>query len=192
MRNRRFTRNNHAIHVRDAIIEDIFQDRNNTGFVTISYGQISRFNKFYTQVVRLIVDHDTVIQNQFGQDLLLRNLRKGMKVDADFSSVMTASEPPQARAFNIVVLNDKKPSNIIIDRVAMVDPENSFFITGQPNDINSQIRFQVTPQTKIMNRRGNRISLWDIKVGQMVKVEHASFMTFSIPPQTNAYSVQIL
>lgn len=179
------------VHVRDALIEDVFQDRN-AGYVTISYGEIGEFNMVHITVVKLLAGQSTIIQDQFGQEMLLRDLKKGMTVDADFSRKMTASEPPQARAYRIVVINQNNAVNTVTDRVIMVDAENNYFITGDINDINSQIRFNVSPTTEVMDRRGNRICLCSLKAGQMVRVEHAAFMTFSIPPQTPAYSVQIL
>lgn len=182
---------NQVIRVRDALIEEVVQDRN-VGYVTISYGEMGKFNMIHILVVQLLVGRDTVLQNQFGQEILLRDLKKGMSVDAEFSSAMTASEPPQARAFRIVALRENDFSNIIVDRVMLVDTDNSFFITGNTNDINSQIRFNVTDTTIILNQRGNRICLCSLRPGQMVRVEHASFMTFSIPPQTTAYHVRII
>lgn len=38
----------------------------------------------------------------------------------------------------------------------------------------------------------NSICLCGLKPGMMVRVMHANFMTFSIPPQTTALQVQIL
>lgn len=189
--NQRNRSGNHAIRVRDALIEEIVQNRN-SGYITISYGEMGEFNMTHMIVVQLLLGPDTVIQNQFGQEMQLRDLEKGMVVDAEFSSAMTASIPPQARAFKIIALNKNNSSNTIVDRVILVNTNNSFFITGNVNDINSQIRFIVTKNTIILNQRGNRICLCSIRPGQMVRVEHASFMTFSIPPQTTAYRVQII
>ena len=188
--NQRVGRDNNVIRVSDALIEEIFSDRN-AGYVTISYGNMGEFNMVHIVVVQLLVGQDTVIQNQFGQKMLLRDLKAGMRVDAEFSNAMTASEPPKARAFKIVALDKRKSSNVKVDRVMMVDADNGFFITGT-NNINSQIRFNVTPATIIMDQRGNRICLCSLRNGQMVKVVYASFMTFSIPPQTTAYRVQIV
>lgn len=180
-----------GICVKDALIEEIFRDRN-AGYVTISYGDMGEFNMIQIIVVQLLVAQDTVIQNQFGQKMLLRDLEAGMRINAEFSNIMTASEPPIARAFTITVLREKTSSNVKMDRVITVDTDNNFFITGNANDINSQIRFQVSTATIILDKRGNRVCLCSIKAGQMVRVEYASYMTFSIPPQTTAYKVQIL
>ncbi|SFR69842.1 hypothetical protein [Anaeromicropila populeti] len=190
MLNYRYGSNN-VIYVRDALIEEVFHDRN-AGYVTISYGEIGNFNIVHIRVVQLLVGQTTIIQNRSGQSLLLRDLRKGMTVDAVFSNLMTASEPPQARAFEIIVWNEETHSNTVVDRVITVNTENHFFITGKANLPEKQIRFNVNPQTVLLDQRGNRICLCRIRAGQMVKVTHADFMTFSIPPQTTAYRVQIV
>lgn len=190
MRNHRSGKN-HVIRVRDALIEEVVQDRN-AGYVTISYGEMGKFNMIHINVVQLLVGQATMIQNQFGQEMLLRDLKKGMTVNAEFSKAMTTSQPPQARAYKIVAMTENTNFNTITDRVIMVDADNSYFITGNENDINSQIRFNVSSETLILDRRGNRVCLCSIRIGQMVRVEYATFMTLSIPPQTTAYTVQIV
>jgi hypothetical protein len=181
---------NEVIFVQDALIEEIIID-NRTGFVTISYGVMGDRCMVYMQLVTLVVDRDTVIRNQFGQDLSLRDLREGMIVDAEFSSAMTRSIPPQSRAFRITVIQNDSVS-ITEDRVLSVDINNGFFYTGNAEDMLSQMRFVVNNETRIMDRRGNQIRLRDLRPGQLVRVEHANFQTMSIPPQTTAFNVQIL
>lgn len=182
---------NRTIRVRDALIEEIFSDRN-AGYVTISYGDIGDFNMIHIRVVTLLVGRDTIIQNQGGQQLLLRDLRVGMSVDAVFSAAMTSSIPPQARAYEITVLQGSRSSDTKEGTVIMVDGRNNFLIAGNSRNISNQIRFNVTPDTLILDRRGNRITLFDIRPGQRVRIEHANSMTFSIPPQTTAFRIQVL
>jgi len=104
------------IRVRAAIIEEIFRDRN-VGYVTISYGLMGEFDMIHMNLVTLVVNQDTIIQNHAGRDMLLRYLEKGMTVDAEFSNRMTSSNPPQSQAFKITVLNRRRSSNITVDRV---------------------------------------------------------------------------
>lgn len=184
-------RRNDVIFVQDAIIEEIVID-NRTGFVTISYGVMGDRCMVFMQLVTLVVGRDTVIRNQFGQDLSLRDLREGMIVDAEFSSAMTKSIPPQSRAFRITVIRQNDSISITEDRILSVDTNNGFFYTGDANDMLSQMRFVVNNETRIMDRRGNRIRLRDLRPGQLVRVEHANFQTMSIPPQTTAFTVQVL
>ncbi|MDF2609760.1 MAG: hypothetical protein K0R92_1234 [Lachnospiraceae bacterium] len=180
-----------SIRVQDAIIEEInFIDR--IGHVTISYGIPGDFNMIHMELVTLIVSQDTVIRNESGRSLSMRDLREGMLVDVVFSSAMTMSIPPQARAFRIIVKNSVHPFDVTVDNVLRVDTRNNFLYTGTLNDRASQIRFVITNATVILDRRGRRIDLRDLRVGETVRVEHANFMTRSIPPQTTAFRVQVL
>lgn len=189
--NQRNRRPNNTILIRDAKIEEIFTNRSGN-YVKISYGIMGDFNMIHMNILILVVGRNTIIQNQLGQHMTMRDLEEGMLINAEISSVMTASIPPQARAYRIVVLNESENADIKVGRVISVDTENGFLIIGNANDISSQIRFVINDATLILDRRGNRICLCDIRLGQMVRVKHANFMTFSIPPQTTAFKVQIV
>ena len=190
-------RRNRAINVEDAVIEEIFQD-NNVSYVTISYGVLGDFNTINMELVRLVVDRNTIIRDRRGRRMRVRDLRVGNVVDASFSTAMTRSIPPQSRAFVITVIreyvNPIQPGfpNIVEDRIMEVDRNNNFLITGNPFDMMSQMRFVVDNSTEIFDRRGNRIRLRDLRPGQMVRVEHADFMTMSIPPQTTAFRIWVI
>jgi hypothetical protein len=105
---------------------------------------------------------------------------------------MTRSIPPQSRAFSISVVREDNQSAFTEGRVMEVNPEYEFFMIGNPFDINSQMRFNVSDSTIIRDRRGRRIRLSELRPGDFVRVEHATFMTMSIPPQTTAFEVQVL
>ncbi len=182
--------NQGTISVQNALIEEIMIDQG-VGRVTISYGELGDFDIIHMNVVTLIVGPQTLIRDQFGQRISLRDLTEGMTIDAVFSSAMTRSIPPQSQAFRITVVSDMDFS-VTVGRVLRVDLRNGFLYTGRADDPLSQMQFAITPSTLILNRNGNRISLRDIRLGQMVRVEHAIFQTASIPPQTTAYRVQAL
>ncbi|MBN7771823.1 hypothetical protein [Clostridium aminobutyricum] len=165
---------------------------NRTGYVTISYGVKGDFNMIHMQMVVLIVSHDTSIQNKFGRTISFRDLREGMIIDAEFSTVMTSSIPPQSRAFRITVMDQNRSSHVVVDEVLSVDLRNRFLYTGNARDLSSQMKFLITDNTTILNSRGNSIPLKDIRPGQIVRVKHASFQTMSIPPQTTAFGVRVL
>jgi hypothetical protein len=183
--------NDNVIRTRDSIIEEIRIDRN-TGYVTISYGRMGDFNMLHMELVTLIVSRDTIIRDSNGRNLNLSDLREGMVVDAEFSSAMTFSIPPQSRACRITVVNRNAASNTTVGRVMTVDVRNGFLYTGSANDLTSQMRYVITNSTSILDSRGNQIPLRNIRIGQRVRVEHANFQTSSIPPQTTAFVVQIL
>ncbi len=184
------TINRGTIRVQDALIEEISIDRG-MGRVTISYEELGDFNIIHMNVVTLIVGRQTVIRDQYGQSLSLRDLREGMTIDAVFSTAMTRSIPPQSQAFRITV-KDGMDSSVTVGQVLRVDLSNRFLYTGRAHDPLRQMRFVITRSTLILDRRGNRISLRNIQPGQTVRVEHATFQTASIPPQTTAFRVQVL
>ena len=181
------------IRVQNALIENISRD-NRMGYVRISYGVPGERNMIRRQIVVLIVDRDTIIRNQFGQRVSLGDLEEGMYIDAEFSSAMTRSLPPQARAFRITVRNGRgrDSSSVKLGMIINVDLNNRFFVTGTPSNLRNQMRFIVSSSTVILDRRGNRIDLRNLRPGMMVRVEHADFQTASIPPQTTAFRVQVL
>lgn len=183
--------NDDVIRTRDSVIEEIRTDRN-TGFVTISYGVMGDFNTLHMELVTLIVTRDTIIQDRSGRNLSFRDLREGMVVNAEFSSAMTRSIPPQSRAFRIVVVRRNAVSEVTVGRVLRVDLRNGLLYTGSANDRSSQMRFVITRSTLILDTNRNEIPLRNIRVGQRVRVEHAKNQTFSIPPQTTAFVVQII
>jgi hypothetical protein len=186
------SQNGRIMRVENALVEEVFKNNRRTGYVLISYGVEGENDMIYIEMLRLNVDRNTVIINQFGQELYLCDLRNGMWIDADFSSAMTRSIPPQSTAYRIIVRADNPSVNVTTDRVAEVDVRNGFLFTGNPYDISDQMRFVVNNATVILDRNGNPMRLGAIQPGQLVRIEHANFQTLSIPPQTTAFRIQLL
>lgn len=63
--------------------------------------------------------------------------------------------------------------------------------TGNPNDINSQVRYVVSNST-FSDPSGRPITLSSLRPSQRVRITHATTQTASIPPQTIAFHVQLL
>lgn len=186
-----FSMGEEVIVVNSAVIQSVYADRNN-GQVTIAFRLMDKNQIANVNVLTLNVDHNTIIQNRRKKTLKLNQLRRGMIVYTEFSSAMTRSIPPQAYAYKIIVINDVDNVEEKIDTVIRVDEKNDIMYTGKMNDIYSQMKFVVTNLTTIYDRKGNRISLNDIRPRDTVRVIHANFQTASIPPQTTAYSIQVL
>ncbi|QOX64651.1 hypothetical protein FRZ06_15520 [Anoxybacterium hadale] len=184
---------NNTISVDDAVIQSISR-RQGSGYVTIQYPVSGRNTMTHIQVVTLITSRNTRMRDQFGNPIGLRDLREGMVVSARFSSMMTRSQPPQSRAFSIMVVQENESSIIEEGRVLEVESSRGFnyLLTGQEDNIYSQVRYTITNATLIRDRRGNPIPLRSIRPGQLVRIERASFQTMSIPPQTTALTVQVI
>lgn len=181
------------MRIDNALIEEVFCFNNSIGHILISYAVPEANQTTSIQTLRLNIGRNTVILNMFGQRVDACQLRQGMLINAVFSSRMTRSIPPQANAFLLLVRRNPRPQTNTTDgRIASIDLRNRFLFTGNPNDINSQIRFTVTDDTVILNRFGNPISLRALRPGQMVRINHANFQTASIPPQTTAFRIQVI
>lgn len=181
------------MRIDNALVEEVFCYDNSVGHILISYAVRDADQVTSIQTLRLNTGRNTVILNMFGRRINACQLRKGMWINTVFSSRMTRSIPPQANAFLIIVKRNPRPQNNTTDgRIASVDPRNRFLITGNPDDINSQIRYTISDDTVILNRFGNPIPLRALRPGQMVRITHADFQTASIPPQTAAYRIQII
>jgi hypothetical protein len=180
------------IHVENAIIEEVAANTGRTGYILISFGVSDENNMIYMQEIRLNVGNNTIIIDEKGRLLDLYDLKMGMRIDADFSSAMTRSIPPQSHAYRIVVLQEEPSVNITTDRVVSVDTNNGFLLTGNPYDMYDQFIFNISNETVILDQNNSTIPLEAIQPGQLVRVEHAMFQTLSIPPQSPAYRVQIL
>lgn len=176
--------------VSNASIENISFDRN-TGLVTISYNNCPNCRTPSNQVV-LIVNSNTVIQNEMGVPISFRELATGMMINAAFSSSMTRSIPPQAQAFHIQVISRMPDYNTTTGRIIEINSQNQTVTTMSDFTPSSVIRFNLSPDTVILNQWGRAIPLSRLVPGLRVRIQHASFMTASIPPQTTAFMIQIL
>lgn len=187
------TRFGNVMRVNNALVEEVFAETRNVGHILISYAVRRPNNMVLIELLRLNVNRNTNIISPSGLPMHLNNIRQGMYVDAFFSPISTRSLPPQSNAILIVPRRQaESPMNVTTDRVAEVDVRNNFLYTGNPRNINSQMRFYISDSTVILDRNGNRIRLRSIRPGQRVRVTHANFQTASIPPQTTAFYVQLL
>ncbi|MDE5863294.1 MAG: hypothetical protein K2H34_02990 [Lachnospiraceae bacterium] len=182
--------NRDTIRVFSARIEEITRDRNTT-LVTISYNDCIGCAR-PEDLVRLVVDRNTIIHDERGRNIRANELERGMIVDATFSSAMTRSIPPQAQAFLIRIVRRRSVNQTTTGRITQVNTRGNYIITISNLNPSSAIRFNLSPETVIFNPSGRRIPLSLLVPGLRVRVEHAAFMTASIPPQTTAFVIQIL
>lgn len=182
--------NRNAIRVFSAVIQEVSRDRNTT-LVTISYNDCIGCAGF-TGPVRLVVNQDTTIRDERGRNIRAGELARGMIVDANFSSAMTRSIPPQAQAFFIQVVRRVNRTETTTGRIIEVNTRNNFILILRNQNPNSAVRFNISSSTVILDPFGRRTSLSSLRPGFRVRVEHASFMTASIPPQTTAFTIQII
>lgn len=179
-----------SVRVSNAIIQDIAFD-GNTSYVTITYNDCPGCRN-QEQVVRLAVTRRTIIRDEAGRNMPIDELQSGMVINAVFSSAMTRSIPPQAQAFRIQVKSRPNVNPQTIGRILEVDTRNQSLLTMSNNNPASIIRFNIAPNAIILDPLGRPIPLARLMPGLRVRIQHASFMTASIPPQTTAFRIQVI
>ena len=177
------------IRVTDAVIQTITTDRG-TSFVTIEYNDCATCRN--RMQVTLIVNRDTIIRDERGRNIPARDLEAGMLIDATFSQAMTRSIPPQAQAFQIRVKRRRSTFSTTIGRILEVNTREQFLRTISDANPASIVRFNISPETRILDPIGRPIPLSNLFPGLRVRVEHATFMTASIPPQSPAFLIQVI
>ena len=177
------------IRVTDAVIQSVTTDRG-TAFVTIEYDDCPACRN--RMQVTLIVNRDTVIRDERGHTLTARDLEEGMIIDATFSQAMTRSIPPQAQTFLIRVKRRRPDFSTTTGRILEVNSRDRFIRTTGDANTSPIIQFNITPETRILDPIGRPIPLSNLFPGLRVRVEHATFMTASLPPQSPAFSIQII
>lgn len=182
-----------VMRIDNALVEEISSSNRDSGYIVLSYAIPEANGTIFIDLLRLNISRRTVILNSFGLPMCLCDIREDMWIDAVFSPAMTRSIPPQSNAFLIVARREPQSSvTVTTDWIAKIDADNRFLYTGNPYDINSQIRFVVSDSTSVNDRNGNPIDFRSLRSGQMVSITHPDFMTASIPPQTTAYHIQLL
>lgn len=178
--------------ITNGVIEEISSE-NNTTFLTVTYSECTNCPGV-NQIIRLAVGNNTLVLNENGVPMQIRNLEEGMTINAAFSAAITRSTPPQAPAFLIRVVSRPMMENsqTTIGRIMDIDRQNRSFTTIGNRNLSSIVRFNVPEDARIFDRSGRPMDFSRLMLSMLVKVRHANFMTASIPPQTTAFEIWVL
>ncbi len=177
--------------IENAKIEDINIGNNN---ITVIYDEVHD-NKIYEETIILLVDNDTVIKNEFGKTIAITDLKVGMLINAKHSDAITLGLPPTAKAYSIYVVDDNQSVLIENAKINNVDLRNSrITVTYEDefyNNVYTEIVLLVDNNTIIKDSTGKFITLKDLKAGMKIDATHSLVATFSMPPMSLAYSINV-
>ncbi|PJJ28432.1 hypothetical protein [Lacrimispora celerecrescens] len=182
------------LQIHNAVVDEVFLINNNTGYLDILYANYEQ-NEAISESLRLNVTISTVILNSYGYHIFLSDIEEGMLVDSLFSPINVGLTPPQVDADLIVARTyDQPPLSFVIDRIAKVDIDNSFLYTGDPNNTDNQIKFNISNITTIRDKDSNPVPLRSLHPGLLVDVivAHTNFQNTIIPNEADALHVQVL
>ena len=86
------------------------------------------------------------------------------------------------------------PEDVLFKQGIIIDinhhKDTTYITLGKSvEDIESSTILKVGKDTIIVDKQGNKLKVNDLKVGDNIGAYHSMVMTFSIPPQTEAYKI---
>ena len=122
----------------------------------------------------------------------------GSVLDVEYAEFMTASIPPQTNAVRIIVLNtvEEEAGGVEtenVTHVGKITAVNGTQVTiAAENDVNPEIVLNTDENTVVTDSVNKRIyKIEDLETGMEIEAVCSLAMTFSLPPQTYAYSIII-
>lgn len=116
------------------------------------------------------IDDKSEIINEFdGKKLSKNDLKKGMKIRAYYGPAVTLSIPPMSYGRRIMVLQDTKGIGTVeqsVGNIVKFNNEKSAYIKSKDEAI---VTF-ITEKTEIVNGKGEKASLKDLKLGNKIKL----------------------
>lgn len=174
-------------------------------------GALSVKDSYIGDVV-VYIDEDTVVtaDREAVSKELLKDLKAGQLLDIEYSEAMTMSLPPQTTAVRIDILNlpyiaepegDDKDENenknenenenekieAVAAKLLSFEEDGALLVS---EDRYGEVIVRITEDTKI-TKNGEKAEASDLKEGQELEIVYDAAMTRSIPPQTNAVSIEI-
>ncbi len=182
---------NNTWRIENAFIEEVAWENQN-GLLTITFGVPGRANAVITRKMLLVIDNNTVIKHHRGQRMSFRQLRVGMNIDVECIRSRSRNMPARANATSIVALSRNANSVTREGCIIEIDLANNFILMDHRNNSSDILRLTISNETILLNQQGRKICLEDLCVGQNIRVEHATFQTASIPPQTAAFRIRVI
>ncbi|NNJ31680.1 hypothetical protein [Lacrimispora defluvii] len=85
------------MEVQNALVEEMYTSNSRTGYLLISYADPGENDMINIELLQLNIGWETILINQFGDNISLCSITKGTYVNATFSAMMTRSIPPPVK-----------------------------------------------------------------------------------------------
>ncbi len=150
-------------------------------------------DEVYGEVLVLIGEDTKITAN--GEDASAEAIASDMLLNVKYSEQMTRSIPPQTVAISIEILNlPVENEEIAEEEKAIASAKINSVEDGAiivTDEVRGEVIVFVTEETKI-TKDGSEVSANELKADMEITIEYAAHMTMSIPPQTNAVSIEIV
>ena len=144
----------------------------------------------------LHIADDTVIASAGGSPVRFADLRLGQQVEAEHALAMTASLPPQTRAYSITVMETGLPdvmatAGTIAKTQMGADGMPSLLIkgTGLTETSPAEVVLLLNAETLLVNPKGETLKVGDFVEGARVIGFYPPKLTKSLPPIGSAWKL---
>lgn len=158
--------------------------------------QAVHMNGTGTEGIVLNVDENTIIRDAEGKKIELKELAKGMEIEAVHSMAMTMSLPPQTYAYEISVKSDKDEKEQLATAGAITDINadgGNLRVTikgkGLTEQSPSEVILNLTPETVVENKEGKALKASDLTDDAEIIGYYSPVLTKSLPPIGNAIKI---
>lgn len=149
-----------------------------------------------THYLVLNINSETIIKDaESVRTYTLEELKEGMTLSVEHSSVMTRSLPPQTTAYTLTIL-DENPTYTLLTNMSIVsinEAEDYFIIAPKGEnqaDPNNQVIIRYSKDTLINGKSNQNIAAL-LQVSHLVTVKVGPAATLSIPPQMFALEITL-
>lgn len=157
-------------------------------------------NPAIVTVTEVMEDGSLLVQDDYLGEVLVHiadttvfandaEITKGAYLAVGYDAAMTMSIPPQTTARYIRVENqiEVEPAEEVAFSGIITEIDGELVTVGNPTE-EGAVRLVITEETVILGAD----SVSDLKVGMEIKGAHSMAATFSIPPQSVAFRVEIV
>jgi hypothetical protein len=143
--------------------------------------------------VILYADKDTVIKNKDGKTINVKDLKKGMKIDAQYGPTVAQMYPVESHAAQINVSSETLIREDVIQAVKhTADGWVVQFGEAKGGTLKPTLTLTSGKETSVLSPEGQSINWEDIKVGNKVRVYYGPDYTKSQSPQGPLYYMIVL
>ncbi|MCY6354648.1 hypothetical protein [Clostridium sp. ZS2-4] len=143
--------------------------------------------------VKLLIDNKTEIVNEKGEKLSIKDLKEGIKVKGYYGPAVTFSLPPMSVSQKIVVMEEKLENIEIQGKIAEItESKGGIMAFVQGKGVNSEVNLVIDNKTEIVNQKGEKLSIKDLKKGTAVKAFYGPIVTASLPPVSTAQKIVVM
>lgn len=146
----------------------------------------------YSWVI-LFADKETILTNAEGAAVEAKDLKAGMRIEAEFGPVMTMSYPGQSHAHKITVRSQSLVKEEAIQSVTHTEEGWQVQFGEQKDGVATPtLTLNAGKETTVIDAQGQPVEWADLKAGTKVRAYYGPMMTKSLPPQSPLHYLVVL